>query len=69
MVLEIIVWVDCCFIIMQLDIKEQSLILEGKKYSRKELMSLSAMLPEIILLLFYWIYTVFLQTGLVILLL
>lgn len=27
---------------MQLDIKEQSLILEGKKYSRKELMSLSA---------------------------
>ena len=42
MVLEIIVWVDCCFIIMQLDIKEQSLILEGKKYSRKELMSLSA---------------------------
>ena len=32
---------------MQLDIKEQSLILEGKKYSRKELMSLSYMYSKL----------------------
>lgn len=68
MVLEIIVWVDCCFIIMQLDIKEQSLILEGKKYSRKELMSLSANATGDNTSSFIG-YTVFLQTGLVILLL
>lgn len=54
---------------MQLDIKEQSLILEGKKYSRKELMSLSANATGDNTSSFYWIYTVFLQTGLVILLL
>ena len=54
MVLEIIVWVDCCFIIMQLDIKEQSLILEGKKYSRKELVICLHIVDNLSLVIFFF---------------